>query len=499
MKRLVNVCILVLICISLLVVPGCKKVPVYTLANLAVTPEKPVGGEMATISVDVNNLGKGQGLYVATCKIDDILVGSQNMTIMPAAGQKFTFNAIIKEPGAHVVTVDNVSIGIVVLKPAQFKLTDLKLSSGSVVSGESANVTVNVANIGEVKGDYNVILKVKGSESETKKVSLDGGAAQTMSFTVSTKEPGAYSVAVGDLNDSLKALKPAEFKVSAPRVSPAQVVAGWSSTVTADVTNIGEVRGDYQVTLTIGGKEIQSKTVSINGGATDTVSFIITQDEGGDYNLSVNGQNGTLTVKQGVLPKLVVGDKWVYRLTDSGTMYTYTETVTGEEILDGKDCYIVKTTYDPYSGGWVPGMTEWWEKSSCYTLKWQFSAQATSGTFVNRTWTYTRTLTGSEYPHVVGSSYTYSYKIDKVDVVLGTKYPTTVNYGPYTIKCEKIETIKVNAGEFRTFKMVCYDATGKMLNEAWYSDKAKAVIKVTFSGSSNSQELLSYSVKDGGL
>lgn len=92
-----------------------------------------------------------------------------------------------------------------------------------------------------------------------------------------------------------KVLKPAEFKVENLVVLPDEVTAGESTTVTVDVTNIGEVGGDYEVTLTVDGEVTEAKKVTLTTGATETVSFTLIE-EAGTYVVSVDGLSGILTV-----------------------------------------------------------------------------------------------------------------------------------------------------------------------------------------------------------
>ena len=146
-------------------------------------------------------------------------------------------------------------------------------------------------------------------------------------------------------------------------------------TSASNVTNAGEIEGTYTVTLKVEGKELESQEVTLAAGATQTVTFSLVEDRGGSYDVAVDGVVGTLLVEEGMLPTLHVGDQWVYREIKEGVAYTRTETITGGERMQGKNCYVVRVTYDPPSGGWIPEMTEWWEKGTLDLVRWQFSAR----------------------------------------------------------------------------------------------------------------------------
>lgn len=91
-------------------------------------------------------------------------------------------------------------------------------------------------------------------------------------------------------------VSPAEFKVSSLSITPTEVVAGEEATVKTDISNVGEAEGTYTATLTVNGAEVEEKTVTLAGGKTTTVSFTITEDIGGTYDIEVSRQTGTLTV-----------------------------------------------------------------------------------------------------------------------------------------------------------------------------------------------------------
>lgn len=378
-----------------------------------------------------------------------------------------------------------------------FELSNLAVSPQEVEVGQSATISVDVIHTGGPEGIYLTVLKIDGVQIDDQSVTVAPGATQSASFIVAKEEPGSYTVEVNGLMASLKVLKPAEFKTEALVVSPTEVLAGWSATVTVDATNIGEVQGDCEVILKVNNKAVETKKVTVAAGATETVSFTLLEDEGGSYNLSVNGLSATLTVKEGALPTLHIGDQWVYRMMDEGVAYTRTETITGEERVDGKDCYVVQVIYDPEWGGWIPERTEWWEKATGDMLRWQFSAEP-NGATVNRTWSYSRTKTGSpNWPIAVGNEFTQTTTIDKTDVKLGKTYTSRAEFTS-RVKVEVKETITTSAGDFRCFKIVIYQG-GKAISEGWYSDKVKNVVKWKSLTTEDGAELLSRDVKDGGL
>jgi len=288
-------CIIVLTALLLAVAPSCANA-VFEISNLTISPQEVESGQSATISVDITNAGGTEGTYPVILKIDGVQIDEQNVTVGPATTQQASFTIAKEETGSYTVGVSGLTATLKVLKPAEFKVEALTVSPTEVVAGTSITVTVDVTNIGEVEGDCQVTLRVNGEVTETKKVTITAGDTETVSFTL-LKEAGSYIVDVEGLTATLKVLKPAEFKMGTLIVPPSEVAAGTSITVTVDVTNIGEVEGDCQVTLRVNGEVTETKKVTITAGDTETVSFTLLREEAGTYSLSVNGLGGSLTVE----------------------------------------------------------------------------------------------------------------------------------------------------------------------------------------------------------
>ena len=71
-------------------------------------------------------------------------------------------------------------------------------------------VSVLVTNGGDLAGSYQLALQVNGVAAETKEVTLDAGASETVSFALSPEEAGSYSV----LGDGLSGSRPGAAALS---------------------------------------------------------------------------------------------------------------------------------------------------------------------------------------------------------------------------------------------------------------------------------------------
>lgn len=101
---------------------------------------------------------------------------------------------------------------------------------------------------------------------------------------------------------------PAEFEVSNLTFYPSEVEVGESVTISATVKNVGDLGGTYTVELKIDGEIQETKDVTLAGGATETVSFMVTKDTSGTYTIEVNGLQRIISVSPHQ-------EEWVYVTT----------------------------------------------------------------------------------------------------------------------------------------------------------------------------------------
>ena len=89
---------------------------------------------------------------------------------------------------------------------------------------------------------------------------------------------------------------PARFELSSLQVSPTTVTAGNGVTISARISNVGGLEGDYTVTLSVNGTFEASQTVRLIAGGSTTVSFTVVKDAEGTYAVEIDGLTSTFTV-----------------------------------------------------------------------------------------------------------------------------------------------------------------------------------------------------------
>ena len=89
----------------------------------------------------------------------------------------------------------------------------------------------------------------------------------------------------------------AVFRISELDISPGEVDIGQTVTIRALVTNTGNLEGTCQVTLEISNKVVETQEVTLAGGASDIVTFKVSENAAGIYSVNINGLSDSFVVK----------------------------------------------------------------------------------------------------------------------------------------------------------------------------------------------------------
>jgi hypothetical protein len=460
------------------------------LGVLAVSPQIVMEGDSVTISANVTNDGGSAGIFEALLSLDGAEVDNKEISINAGETETVLFTISADAPGLHEIALNELTGSFSIFANPEF--ANLVISPAEARIGEEVSVSVDIINSGQIPAEYAVCLEIDGAEALWRRISVAGGETVCPDFAVTKNEAGTYSVVIGNLSGLLTILSPAGFELGNLVISPEEAVAGWPASIMCDVTNTGGAEGCCSVALTVSGKEVETQEVTLSGGATETVAFSLVEDVGGSYAIAVGNLTGTLTVREGVLPTLHIGDKWVYRDIIDAIAYTVTETVVGDELMEDVDCYIAEREYDPALAG-VTTETFWIEKTTQDAIRMQCSLEV-SGVTVTGSMVVESEYTGDErWPLEVGSEWTETATITNTFEAYGQTEKETFEY-TIDYRVEEIEEVTVGAGTFRCFKVVSSEL-GQDTAVYWYSDKAKASVKIEDLEAGESKRLLSYSVR----
>ncbi len=183
--------------------------------------------------------------------------------------------------------------------PALFTVSNLTVIPFEVGAGQPVNVSVSVANVGDIGGSLTLNLTVNGTAGQAKTITVNGKGVQTVQFSTTQDAEGAYTVVVGDQTGtfSVKATPPPPLppglKVSNIITNPME---GWPDQpidVKFDLSNTGtEDVVDYPLPVAINGVQFTTVTVSVAAGATQNFTATVNGTELGKYDISIIGYGG---------------------------------------------------------------------------------------------------------------------------------------------------------------------------------------------------------------
>jgi hypothetical protein len=236
------------------------------------------------------------------------------------AGKWVELTGCTVDPATHTISapISHFTVYTILAhtRPATFTVGGLTISPSEVDSGKMVTISFVVTNTGDLGGSYTVTLKIDAVTVATQTITLAGGGTETLMFDTSQDAAGTYTVDVNGVTGTFTVRaappppKPAAFTAGTLTISPKEVDIGQTVTISAVVTNTGDVTGSYTVTLKVNSVTVTSKEVTLAGGASQTVTFTTTQDVAATYTVDVNGLSGTFTVRAPVVIVPKAGVPW---------------------------------------------------------------------------------------------------------------------------------------------------------------------------------------------
>lgn len=215
-------------------------------------------------------------------------------------GQTGVFDLVVESED------DDDAVSVTVLKGAYFEVQIYEYDE-EAVEGDEITIVYRVDNIGEVKGEQDIVFSVDGDVvGIQEEVQIDIGGVYGGMFTWQTDEGdvGEKVLTIASDNDetevSLMLLKDAFFEVAIVDYS-AEVDEGETAFVEFEVTNTGDVEDTKVIDLLVDGDVEDSQEITIAGGDTFYGEFEWDTEEEGDYELTIASEDDedtvTVTVK----------------------------------------------------------------------------------------------------------------------------------------------------------------------------------------------------------
>lgn len=274
---------------------SCLGSPNIQVESISLNPTKTTPGSQVTIDVELRNTGSKKGTKKITFNINNE-ERSTKVELEPEQTKTFSFKYTLQELGNYNVIIGEKSEQLKVVEPAKFEFSNLQVSQREVNPRENVTVSVDVQNVGGVRGTQTVELKLEGQILK-KEVNLDADEFGTVNFNIEKQEKGTYSLSIDDLSESFEVIDPAKFELSDLQVSPKEAKPGETVTVSINVKNVGRVENSYTVSLNINGELERTKEVTVSPNNSSHVEFSITKDSSKTYEVKVGKLENHFTVK----------------------------------------------------------------------------------------------------------------------------------------------------------------------------------------------------------
>jgi len=210
-------------------------------------------------------------------------------------------------------------------------------------------------------------------------------------------------------------------------------------------------------------------------------------------------EEGEEEALEGQLPTIQVGDQWVWSYVMGETTSTCTEEVTGEETVEGRDCYVMDMSFDPVMSSThegvvytITGMKYWGDKTTgLLGVKMETTTTGNGQDFTSsEISSYNSWI--SIFPLEVGKE--IEMEKTTIQYMEGEQYgETKVSTEKYTVVSK--EDVTVTAGTFSCWKITYYDSALDTTQTMWWSDEVKTMVESTDADGKTISELQSYSIR----
>lgn len=189
-------------------VSGAEKPAEYVYTDLMVSPTEVYAGEAVVMSVNVTNIGDLEGNLTVNLEINEAIKDTANITLSGNyTSQIVEFTYIEMVDGAYTVKLGDLT-GEFLVKEAppehsKIILSGMKLNPYEAWPGEAVKVTVDAVNPTAEIDRMMVKVSVDEMVMQSQVVSMDGGASQTLEFTVNVTKEGKHTIKVNTLSATL--------------------------------------------------------------------------------------------------------------------------------------------------------------------------------------------------------------------------------------------------------------------------------------------------------
>jgi hypothetical protein len=153
---------------------------------------------------------------------------------------------------------------------------------------DTPEIKVLVVNRGLFGGTYSGAYAVDGDVQDTVAFPLGGGDGRELTLSLpSGVERGDVLLSLGGASVAARAVAPPAFAVAPLEIDPAPAKVGDDVVLTTSVKNTGDIGGTFGGSLLVDGEELMAQPVEIAPGQTKDVTYDLTADAQGLYQVQL--------------------------------------------------------------------------------------------------------------------------------------------------------------------------------------------------------------------
>ncbi len=275
-------------------IPAKLTAPTFNISELSINPVEAKEEETITISFKIANTGDDRGCHNVKVQLDNRMVAEEEVALGPGEISQISCTVTENHAGDHEVRVGGLTAKFVIPN-ADISVTKLDVNPQRARAGETVTVKVELINKGGVTGVQKVEPTLNGEVIATKEISVAPGKTELVTFDVAGTQAGEHHVEVGGSVVTF-VIPDADIRITSLDISPLQAKAGETVTVKAELINKGGTTGTQKLELTLDGKIVAAKDVTVQPEETAVVTFEVVELIIGEHRVKVSDLEATFFV-----------------------------------------------------------------------------------------------------------------------------------------------------------------------------------------------------------
>ncbi|MGD9394174.1 MAG: trypsin-like peptidase domain-containing protein [Dehalococcoidia bacterium] len=171
--------------------------------------------------------------------------------------------------------------------------------------GDSFQLSAEVTNLGFSQGDYTAALNLSDGTQASQPLSLAAGATETLVLSA-TKSAAGLSTGLLEIGRASAELTVNPIALSNLTIKPLEPAPDENIRVQVEAVNLSEETVTASLDLSVDGVVAVTQSLILEGGAGETVTFLVSRDAEATYELTVGNLSQPFTVKS-ALPLTLIG------------------------------------------------------------------------------------------------------------------------------------------------------------------------------------------------